>query len=86
MPRKAKSTEPKAAEPKSVEAQQVEPTNETQALTKDDYIKAKATIKSYREAKKSKPKRPCSEKQLAALAAGREKNRRFANKTSKPTD
>ena len=41
------------------------------ALTKEDYIKARATIKQFREEKKAKPKRQCSEKQLAALKAGR---------------
>ena len=55
--------------------------HESVALTKDDYLKARATIKSYREAQKNKPKRACSEKQLAALAAGRQRNKRFA-KTS----
>lgn len=84
MPRskKVQATEPKPAEPKPVEAPPVEPINEVQPLppNKDDYMKAKATIKSYREAQKSKPKRVCSEKQLAALAAGRAKNKRFAKK------
>ena len=61
----------------------VESTNEAQpvALTKEDYLKARATIQQFREEKKNKPKRPCSEKQLAALAAGRMKNKRFANCT-----
>ena len=61
----------------------VDSTNEVQpvALTKEDYLKARATIQQFREEKKNKPKRPCSEKQLAALAAGRMKNKRFANKT-----
>ena len=56
------------------------------ALTKDDYMKARGVIKSYREAQKAKPKRPCSEKQLAALKAGREKNKRFAKNQVKPSD
>ena len=47
-----------------------------QAYTKSDYIKARAVIQSYREAQKNKPKRKCTEKQLAALAAGRAKNTR----------
>ena len=74
----------KAKQVENVEAPQVESTNETQPTTpnKDDYNKARNVIKSYREAQKAKPKRPCSEKQLAALAAGRTKNRRFANKTT----
>ena len=64
----------------------VQPVEQTEAQqlppNKDDYMKARATIKSYREAQKSKPKRVCSEKQLAALAAGRARNKRFANKTT----
>ena len=55
------------------------------AYTKDDYIKARETIRQYREAQKSKPKRKCSEKQLEALKAGREKNNRFKNQV-KPLD
>ena len=51
------------------------------ALTKEEYLRARATIKSYREAQKNKPKRKCSDKQLAALKAGRERNKRFQNKT-----
>ena len=81
MPRtkKVQATEPKAVE----QPQQIEQTNEASpSLTKDDFIKAKATIKQYKEAQKTKPKRPCSDKQLAALAAGRAKNKRFANKTT----
>jgi len=54
-------------------------------LTKNDYLKARATIKQFREEKKSKPKRQCSDKQLAALAAGRAKNNRF-KKQDKPSD
>ena len=56
------------------------------AYTKDDYIKARETIKQYREAQKSKPKRKCSEKQLEALKAGREKNQRFQKNQVKPSD
>ena len=70
---------------KKVQAQEstdVQPVANDIVLTKDEYLKAKATIKSYREAQKSKPKRKCSEKQLAALAAGRARNKRFANKTT----
>lgn len=37
------------------------------------------------EAVKPKPKRMCSEKQLAALAAGRSKNQRFKPKVVQPT-
>ena len=54
------------------------------SATRDDYIKARATIQLYREAQKNKPKRKCSEKQLAALAAGRAKNSRCQKKVSEP--
>ena len=47
-----------------------------QTYTKSDYIRAKAIVTSYRQAQKEKPKRKCTEKQLAALAAGRAKNNR----------
>ena len=60
--------------------------HDTTCLTKADYLKAKATIKQFREEKKAKPKRKCSEAQLAALAAGREKNKRFAKNQVKPSD
>ena len=36
-----------------------------QVYTKSDYIKARAVISAYKEAQKTHPKRPCSEKQLA---------------------
>ena len=49
--------------------------NEPKAYTKSDYIRAKAIIASYKETQKSRPKRKCSEKQLQALAAGRDKSR-----------
>ena len=68
--------------------QNVAPVVEQQSLppNKDDYMKAKATIKQFRENQKNRPKRPCSEKQLAALKAGREKNKRFAKNQVKPSD
>ena len=83
MPRKAKQVQ--ANEPQPVE-EPADVGNEPTVLTKNDYLKAKATIKNYREAQKNKPKRPCSQKQLDALAAGRAKNKRFANKTSEGND
>ena len=55
--------------------------NDPVAYTKSDYIRAKAIIASYRETQKNKPKRQCSEKQLAALKAGREKA--MANRANK---
>ena len=85
MPRKkVQVNEPKANEAKIVEAPSVEPVNEVQSSTpnKDEYLKARMVIKSYREAQKTKPKRQCSEKQLEALAKGRAVNKRFANKKS----
>ena len=60
--------------------------HEPSILTKEDYLKARATIKSYRESQKNRPKRKCSDKQLAALAAGREKNKRFAKKQEQISD
>lgn len=56
------------------------------ALTKADYLKARATIKQFREEKKNKPKRKCTEKQLAALAAGRARNQKFAKKSNDTTN
>ena len=53
-----------------------EDNNQPTVYTKSDYIKAKATINAYKEQRKNRPKRPCTEKQLAALAAGRAKNNR----------
>ena len=94
MPRKAK-VQPQASEPEApvgnardpkgvVEAQpplDVQPQTEAPpVITKADYIKARATIKQFRETQKTKPKRACTEKQLAALAAGRAKNQRFKKK------
>ena len=78
MPRKAKQTN--QAQPAQTEV--VEQTSEAQSLppNKDEYLRARATIKSYRESQKNRPKRACSEKQLAALAAGRQRNKRFQNK------
>ena len=86
MPRSKKvqvqSSEPVESQPVNQPIVEVQPV----ALTKEDYLKARATIKNYREAQKSKPKRPCSQKQLEALAAGRARNKHFANKTSESTD
>ena len=81
MPRKAKvqANEPQSVQEPLVE-EQTDVGHEPTVLTKDDYLKARATIKSYREAQKAKPKRQCSEKQLAALKAGREKNKRYKKK------
>ena len=59
----------------------LEPVQQSQAYSKSDYIKARAIISAYKEAQKNKPKRQCSEKQLAALAAGREKAK--ANRAAK---
>ena len=84
--------------PRSKKVQAVEPQVEQQvaeqqpveqkpiALTKADYLKARATIKQFREEKRNRPKRPCTEKQLAALAQGRARNQRFATNQGKPSD
>ena len=68
------------AEPKVLEDQAETPPS----LTKADYLRARATIKSYREAQKNKPKRQCSERQLEALRLGREKNARCKKKKDTP--
>ena len=77
MPKTKKAQEPAPI----VEVAPVQPTTEAPTVvTKDDYNKARSVIKQYRETKKSQPKRKCSERQLAALAAGRACNKRFTNK------
>ena len=86
MPRTKKQVQ--AVEPTKADAPLNEPVATESApppLTKEDYIKARATIKQWRENKKARPKRQCSEKQLAALAAGRARNQRF-KKQDKPSD
>ena len=82
-------TKKQVNQPQAAEAPQQAPPPETieskpATPTKEDYQRARQTIKQYRETKKQQPKRQCSEKQLAALAAGRQKNKRFAS--SKSTD
>ena len=85
MPRKSKQSVEQSNQAPLVE-EPADVGHEPTILTKADYLKAKATIKQFREEKKNKPKRPCTEKQLAALAAGRARNKHFANKTSESTD
>ena len=81
MPKTKKQViQPQAAEAPPVETIEAKPATPT----KEDYQRARQTIKQYRETKKQQPKRQCSEKQLAALAAGRARNKRFAS--SKSTD
>ena len=82
MPRTKKVQATQQNEVQPVKAPPVEEANEAQPLppNKEEYMKARNVIKQYRESQKAKPKRQCSEKQLAALKAGREKNKRFANK------
>ena len=74
----APQVDPSSNPPLQPNKKPVEPTSEPPVLqpTKDDYMKARSVIKSYREARKSRPKRQCTEKQLAALAEGRAKNSR----------
>ena len=91
MPRKAKAVKESVA--KQVDStnesvKQVEPIEEPKPIsaTRDDYIKARAVIQLYRENQKNRPKRPCSEKQLQALAAGRMKNSRCKKPTSESTN
>ena len=79
--------------PRSKKVQAVEPQVEQQvaeqqpveqpiALTKADYLKARATIKQFREEKRNRPKRQCTQRQLEALAKGRESNKRFQKKAA----
>ena len=64
------------------EVEQVQSTNEARPLSasRDDYLRARAVIQLYRENQKNRPKRKCSDKQLAALAQGRMKNKRCKKK------
>ena len=52
--------------------------------TKDDIKRAKDILARVKQERKDKPKRKCSEKQLAALAAGRAKNPRLNKKKENP--
>ena len=86
MPRKSNKSKQLVEQVESTnnEVEQVQPTNETGALSppnRDQYLKARALIQLYRENQKNRPKRKCSEKQLAALAEGRSKNKRCQKKT-----
>ena len=78
MPRKAKQVK-ESVEP--VE-EQTDIGHESTPLSasRDDYLRARAVIQLYRENQKNRPKRKCSEKQLAALAEGRAKNSRTKKK------
>ena len=69
-----------ALKPDSKPVEQTEESPITPPPNRDQYLKARALIQLYRENQKSKPKRPCSDKQLAALAAGRNKNPRSKKK------
>ena len=81
MPRKSTKATVQPVEAPAIEAPPVQPTNETPTtVSKEDYIHARSVIKQWRETKKTQPKRKCTDKQLAALAAGRERNKRFAKK------
>jgi len=85
MPRKPKAVkESVKAVDSTNESKQVEPIEEPKPLSasRDDYLRARAVIQLYRENQKNRPKRPCSEAQLAALAKGRAKNSRCKKPTS----
>ena len=82
MPRKSSKANAQPVEAPPVEAPVEESEPQPTIVSKEEYQKARQTIKRYRETKKQQPKRPCSEKQLAALKAGRERNKRFAKKQS----
>lgn len=81
MPR----TKKQVSEPVTI--QPVEQIEESQPLAppnRDQYLKARALIQLYRENQKTKPKRKCSDKQLAALAEGRSRNPRNKKKEVNP--
>ena len=84
MPRVKKQVK-ESVEPTEV-PKQTEPVEEPKSVsaTREDYLRARAVIQLYRENQKQRPKRKCSEKQLAALAAGRAKNSRCQKKVSEP--
>ena len=79
-PKPRRGRPPKAPEPKA-STLTTEPTEtQPQMLSKDEIRKAKELLARARQEKKDKPKRKCTEKQLAALAAGRAKNPRLNKK------
>ena len=77
MPRKTNKVN--VSEAPQVEAQPL-------SATREDYLKARAVIQLYRENQKNRPKRKCSDKQLAALAAGRAANARNKKNPSPEQD
>lgn len=82
MPNKSKQVQDaKEASIQPVEQSQQAPIS----ATRDDYLRARAVIQLYREQQKSRPKRPCSEKQLEALARGRTMNKRSSKKNQEET-
>jgi len=89
MPRKAKAVKESVKQIDSTnESNQVEPIEEPKPISasRDDYLRARAVIQLYRENQKNRPKRPCSDKQLQALAAGRAKNSRCKKPTNESTN
>ena len=73
QPKPRRGRPPKAPEPTTTEIIESPP-------TKDDIKRAKDILARVKQERKDKPKRKCSEKQLAALAAGRAKNPRLNKK------
>ena len=79
-PKPRRGRPPKATEPKAPEPITELTETQSQMLTKDEIKRAKELLARARQEKKDKPKRKCTEKQLAALAAGRAKNPRLNKK------
>lgn len=69
-------------EPTETSTDETKSTFDLPRLSKDEIKKAKETLARAKKERSDKPKRKCSEKQLAALAAGRMKNPRL-NKSKK---
>ena len=79
-PKPRRGRPPKAPEPKASNPITEPIESQPQMLSKDQIKKAKELLARARQEKKDKPKRKCTEKQLAALAAGRAKNPRLNKK------
>lgn len=85
MPRRKKQTqsvsvsEEAIPEPAVIEAPKSEPVVEANPTPATPIV---PKVESVRQVNPPKPKRKCTEKQLAALAAGRAKNPRFKGKVN----
>ena len=81
MPKKEKQVEPVEIEEPTDTGEPSEPLEPLKPKYKrKDVRAARKVISDFKEQNKERPKRKCTEKQLAALAAGRAKNSRFKTK------